>query len=192
MKVIYGTLINGFIECGDMMSAHLYVRIAQNHQLKINNVIYNTLLKGYAKHLKSHMDDIQNLLREMANNNMVPQTDTINILLKQTLELKGIAFTHELFKMISKEFTDGISVATLMQGYNQKNLNNESNNIFYEEINEDEKDLVHLNMMVASFAKQGDLDTAENFINKAIDYAKSKGLPIPIEAYGALIKELIN
>lgn len=190
LKVTFGVMMDRHVRQGRLDLARKALDAMAAKGLKPNVIIYNTLLKGYASapHSKSHIID---LLEEMKQKQINPGEDTINTLLSKMLEMPGPEGFEEVFQNMSrlKFLPDAVSYSYLLKAaYKEGNV--EKCCRLFEEMKASENvevDLVCWNLMVSIMARSGEMERAEIFLNGAIDFAKQKSLPIPVEAFGAIL-----
>jgi len=98
--ITYSTIVKGYCVKGDMNNALEVFRCMQKNNMAINSIIYNTILDGCARH---RMDLAEELLEDMATNNIAPSNFTLGILVKMYGRNRLLRKAFEVVELFPKK-----------------------------------------------------------------------------------------
>jgi len=99
--ITYSTIVKGYCVKGDMNRALEVFRCMQKNKMAINSIIYNTLLDGCTRH---RMDLAEELLEDMAKNNIAPSNFTLGILVKMYGRNRLLRKAFEVVELYPKKY----------------------------------------------------------------------------------------
>jgi len=190
--ITYSTLVDGYVRDGDLETALQLVddMIADGEQPSA--VTYNSLLKGYASSQRPNaLQQGLRILDDMQLRGVRPEVDTFNTLMSASVAVDDAELALELHRRLQDAGLrpDGLTYTVLIQAHARLGRVSDAVATF-EALSRDRNaamDSAVYNAMADVFARVGEMEAAEKMLASSCAFARHRGLPPPVEAFGAVV-----
>ena len=193
----YAALVEAHVTDGDLQGAEAAAAEAvEGAHLPPSPVIFNLLISGYLRQGgEAGQSRVATLLREMSERGVAVGADTYCLLMDaaaSSAEHSSVQRVQELLQVMRSRglAPDSVQLSTLSKALIRQGRGAEAVEVAdeLEACANASLDMVALNQRVHLLSREGRMPEAEWAAERALAAAALKGLPPPVEAFGALVR----
>lgn len=190
--VSFSVMIDCAIADNDMSYAQVLLDTMHNQGEHPSAITFNAILRAYiANSNEESLIQATNVLDRMERVNIVPVTDTFNMLMAAAVSSGDSSLAEMVYSKLLRmgQHPNGYTYTTLIKAYAKQGKLSEAVTAF-ETLSKDPHSLMDIaayNAMVDAFARSGEMQAAEKMLERACRFAANCGMDPPVEAFGAVV-----